>query len=526
MWASAQPGWFAPDEDYHWNYVEHILVEKTLPDLDQSFATAELYVAAVTIKQGQYVHGARRDYSGDPHAALPLMQKRGGLRRATGEVPRQVLHPPLYHLGATLVDRAVTTKSAVTRLTAMRYYSAIIGAIGVWLTWLLASQVLARTWQQLAAAALVATQPIAAFSASTLTNDVMALAALTAVLAWCAMALRRPPRARDGFVLGALLAIAVLTKSTLLAAIPLAGLAVLIAWRTFRLPLRTIARLTGAAALVFAAGTAWWWRIVLPETHSLLGARIAITSGPVKAAGVATTSALDAAYDWLDAVYRAYWFDYLSYEVPAQGFWYYVPLVVGCLGLAALAWLVFSLRRTLFDAARPALRQTVVLVAAALVLLLPALWFDVRQAMAGHAFTVQQGRFLIPAYPAVAVVFVLAASHALRRARAARPVVIGGIVALSFVSYCHTWVQWCLERFYGTVHGDWITAFRRASFDKPEWVGAGWYVTLAILGIGAFVAALAITIAGTRRDARRPAEARTPQPHAPPRHEPAHIAST
>src|SRR5918992_2173002 len=26
MWASAQPGWLAPDEDYHWHYVEHLLI--------------------------------------------------------------------------------------------------------------------------------------------------------------------------------------------------------------------------------------------------------------------------------------------------------------------------------------------------------------------------------------------------------------------------------------------------------------------------------------------------------------------
>jgi 4-amino-4-deoxy-L-arabinose transferase-like glycosyltransferase len=527
MWASAQPGWFAPDEDYHWNYVEHILVEKTLPDLDKPFATGELYDAAYTIKQGQYVKGARTDYSGDPHAALPLMQKRHGLRRATGEPPRQVLHPPLYHLGATLVDRATTTKSAVTRLTAMRYYSAVLGAIAVWLAWLLASQVLSRTWEQLSAAALVATQPIAAFSASTMTNDAMALPALTAVLAWCAWALRRPPRARDGLVLGALLAIAVLTKSTLLAAFPLAALALVMAWRAFRLRPALVARVAGAALLVFAVATAWWWRIVLPETHSLLGARVAIASGPAKVTGGSAVipSLPDAVYNWLDAVYRGYWFDYLGYEVPAQGFWYYLPLVVGCIGLAALAWLVVSLRRTLFDPERPVLRQVVLLVAAALALLLPPLWFDVRNAMAGHAFSVQQGRFVVPAYAAVAVLFVLAVSYALRGSRRLAPAVLGAVVALSFVSYCHTWVRWCLERFYGPVHGDWTAAFRRASFDKPEWVGAGWFTGLAIVGIVAFAAAFAIAVRGSVRERRGPDPA--PEPQGPPRRErePAHVAS-
>ena len=512
VWASAQPGWFAPDEDYHWHYVEHLLIEKQFPDLDQPFATAELFTAVVTIKQGQYVKGPRPTYPGTPHATVKRMKLLNSHREATGEPPRQVLHPPLYHLGALLVDRAVTERAAVTRLTAMRYWSALLGALGVWAAWLLAAQVLPRVWQQLAAAALVATQPIVAFSASTMTNDVLALLSLTLVLAWCAHALRAPPRARDGLLLGALLAIAVLSKATLLATIPLAVLSLLMSWRAFRLPWRGLARLAGLATLVLAAGTAWWLRIIIPETHSLLGARVSITSGPAEsAANTPKLDFFDAAYQWLTSAYKGYWFDYLAYEVTTRDLWYYLPLSIGSLGIAALLATIVSHRRDLFRAPRPELRQVILLLAAVMALLLPPLWFDTRAAGAGHAFTVVQGRFLAPAYPAAAVLFVLAASHVTRRFRVAGPALVGALVALSLVNYAHTWVRWCLERFYGAVHGDWIDAFRRASWDKPEWVGAGWFATLAIVAIVAFVAAFAIALVGSLRD-RDDGEAPEPAP--------------
>ena len=54
LWASTQPGWFAPDEDYHWLYTEYVLIEKSWPHLDKPFATQELFNSAVAIQQGQY----------------------------------------------------------------------------------------------------------------------------------------------------------------------------------------------------------------------------------------------------------------------------------------------------------------------------------------------------------------------------------------------------------------------------------------------------------------------------------------
>ena len=108
LWASTQPGWFAPDEDYHWLYTEHVLIEKTWPYLDEPFATQELFNTVGGIAQGVYYGGPRTDYRADPRASLRALERVGGSREATGEPPRQVLHPPGYHVGAVVVDRIVT----------------------------------------------------------------------------------------------------------------------------------------------------------------------------------------------------------------------------------------------------------------------------------------------------------------------------------------------------------------------------------------------------------------------------------
>ena len=137
-------------------------------------------------------------------------------RKPSPPMPRPVLHPPGYYMPDVLIDNLLWHKVSVTRLTAMRYYSAVLGALTIYFTWLLASAILAREWQRLAAAALVALQTILAFSASTLTNDVGVAASLTAAVAWCAWMLRGPPRPRHGIGLGILFSVAVLMKATML----------------------------------------------------------------------------------------------------------------------------------------------------------------------------------------------------------------------------------------------------------------------------------------------------------------------
>jgi 4-amino-4-deoxy-L-arabinose transferase-like glycosyltransferase len=500
LWASTQPGWFAPDEDYHWLYTEHMLIDKSWPDLDEPFATQELFVAVTAIGQGVYYAGPRTEYRGDPHASVRWLSRHGGLREATGEPPRPVLHPPAYHVGAALVDRVVTGEVAPVRLTAIRYYSACLGALLVFLAWLLAAQILAQRWQQLAVAAVVATQPQLAFSSSTVTNDVLVACGYAAVLAWCAWLLRSEPDRRQGWALGAIVGLALLTKATALVVAAAAVLTLVLLWRVHRErvgEVRGIALRSGAAALAIAG---WWYVVLLAETGSLFGNKGAFARSTPPVDLIATVQVwfvdLQSAWDWLRDAYWTYWVFQFPYEVGPMDGWEFVPLAAGAVGVAGLALFVWRSRSSVFDPARPALRQAVVLVSAPIGVTLPFFLVDMWRSTHGLPFSTATGRFSLAAYTATATLFVLALSELAGRRRARQFPLIAGAVVLSFAYYVHTYATWGLERYYGPL-GE---ALHHATWDKPAWVTEGFLWTLIIVAALSFVASTIVVAVGTRRE--------------------------
>lgn len=502
LWASVQPGWFAPDEDYHWLYINYLVEEHAVPSLDRPFYTAELYKAVLEIDQGQYLVGPRTVYRGDPHAVLRLLGGPESSRQPALPKPRPVLHPPLYYLGGALVDLALNSKVSVTRLTGIRYYSAAIGAVTVFFAWLLAAQVLAREWERLAAAAITATQPILAFSASTITNDVAVAAILTATLAYCAWMLRAPPERRYGIGLGVLLSIALFTKATMFSLVIVIGVALFLAWRTYPGCTRELMHVVKWVVALPVLLVGWWYVRLVKDTGSILGARANLTGG-TNSHGPGLLHAPAIAWNWLTQIYRSYWFDYLSYEVVHQDIWFWLPMFgIVVLG-AGFVLYVARHRSDLTAPGRPQLRQSLVLALAALVLLVPPFLLDVLRGTEGLQFTAMQGRFLTPAYPGLAVIAVIALRELTRGMRRAFPWILASVVAGAFVFYWHTWIVWVLERFYGPIDGHWLRALWHASFDKPTFVTQSSLAAALLGAMALFVAAYVITIWGALRDPSR-----------------------
>lgn len=492
VWASVQPAWLAPDEDYHWLYINYLKEKGTVPSLDKPFYDQEIFKGVVYTHQSVYLQGARTDYSGSPHAVLSKLGGPSSDREPAPPDPRPVLHPPGYYLGGLLVDSLLWSKVSVTRLTGIRYYSALLGAITVFFAWLLAAQVLAREWQQLAAAAIASTQPMMAFSASTITNDVGVAVALTATLAWCAWMLRGPPRARQGIGLGLLLAVAVMIKATLLSLVLVIAVVLALLWRMYpaqRRELRGLVMWTIGLPLVLAG---WWYVRLVIVTGSILGERGSLTAGPGKA--VSLLHAPSIAWQWLGSVYRGYWFDYLGYEVRTEDVWFWLPLVGIVIVAAGFVLLIRRSRRTLTDPASPELRQVLLLTLPALLLLVPPWALDVLRGLKGLGFMENGGRFLVPAYPGLAVIAVLALRELTRSHRRAFPIAVATLVAAAFVSYWHTWIRWVLERYYGAIDGHWLRALLHASYDKPNFVTQNSLAVMLIVAVAAFVLAFAITI--------------------------------
>jgi hypothetical protein len=502
LWASVQPAWLAPDEDYHWLYINYMVEKHTVPDLDKPFYSAELFKAVTLLHQGVYLLGPRTNYSGSPHAVLRQLGGPASSRTPAPPLPRPVLHPPGFYLAGALIDRALWSKDSVTRLTALRYYSAALGALTIFFAWLLAAQILAREWQQLAAAALASLQPILAFSASTLTNDVGVAAAMTATLAWCAWMLRGPPRARQGIGLGLLFAVAVMVKATMLSLAIVIAATLAVLWFTYpesRRQLRGVVAWTIALPAVLAG---WWYVRLVIVTHSILGQRGSLTAGQ-GAHGPGILHLPWVAGQWLAAVYRGYWFDYLTYEVRTQDIWFWLPVVGMVIVAAGFVMLLIRSRRTLLKPAGFELRGVLLITLGALVLLVPPWALDTLRGVQGLPFNTQQGRFLTPAYPGLAVIAVIAVRELTRSGRRAFPAAIAVLVAADFVFYWHTWFIWVLQRFYGAIDGHWLRALRHASYDKPAFITQTSLAAILIVAILAFLSAYLVTVCGslTRRGA-------------------------
>jgi hypothetical protein len=503
LWASVQPSWLAPDEDYHWLYVNYLVEKDTVPDLSGPFYTAELFKDVSLTHQGLYLEGPRTTYSGSPKAVL--RQLGGASREPAPPPPRPVLHPPGYYLAGALIDDALWSKDAVTRLTALRYYSALLGALTIFFTWLLAAQVLAREWQQLAAAALASLQPILAFSASTLTNDVAVAVTLTATLAWCAWMLRGPPARRQGIGLGVLFAIAVMVKATMLSLVIVIAAVLAIQWFAYPESRRELKRILLWTVGIPVVVAGWWYVRLVIVTHSILGARGSLTAGTGHPLGILHAPAI--AWQWIAAVYRGYWFDYLVYEVRVQDIWFWLPVVGIVIVAAGFARLVWRSRKGILRAGASEIQIVALITLTALLLVIPPLALDTLRGLKGLPFNTQQGRFLTPAYPGLAVIAVLALRELSAARRRAFPVAVGVFVAAAFVFYWHTWFVWVLERFYGAIDGHWLGELLHASYDKPAFITQDVLAAVLIAAMLAFVAAYGLTVGASLAARRQKADA-------------------
>ncbi|MGH2978008.1 MAG: DUF2142 domain-containing protein, partial [Solirubrobacterales bacterium] len=227
MWAVEQPFFWAPDEDYHFLYVEHLTTQGSLPSPDEPLYPREYPLVIQAMKYGQYSSGPRTDFSGDPKASVGRLEDLTDADREPRDVGRgvNVVHPPLYYAAGAAVNGVLGDASPFTRVMAVRWVSSLIGALAIFLAWLLAAQVFRREWLQLTGAALVALQPMIGFLSGIVSNDIAVTAGYTGALALLLFLLRTAPRAAQGAWVGGAIALALLVKSTALALLPLAVLA-------------------------------------------------------------------------------------------------------------------------------------------------------------------------------------------------------------------------------------------------------------------------------------------------------------
>jgi len=234
-YAVRTPDWQAPDEPAHYNYIRQIADEGRLPVLNMG--------------DWQQAYQDELTASGFDPALLDRLDT----------VQYEDHQPPLYYLLLAPVF-ALTGGD----LLALRLTSALLGAgvvLGAWgaLRWAFP----ARPTLALTGAGFVAFLPQHLSILGSVSNDALA-ELLVALTLWATVAyLGSGPRRPHPALLGLLVGLALLTKTTIYFLAGIAALAILLRARRERWPLRTLARHAAATLLpALVLGGVWWARNV------------------------------------------------------------------------------------------------------------------------------------------------------------------------------------------------------------------------------------------------------------------------
>lgn len=281
-WALIVPPLQAPDEDTHFAYVQTLAQRHRLPGSSglavstaESEAThasgadaEELGIGTQQMNQDAY----RRWLSQTRHQS---QSDGGGGNTASG-------YPPAYYALETIGYALAGNGNVLDHLYTARLFSVIFLLLTTVGAWLLAGELTGRRRElQLVAAACVGLWPMLAFISSSVNPDALLYASWTWVLWIGAVILRRGLTVGRGAALGALTALALLTKATSLGILPAAAFVLAVGlWRLRRPAIRRALIAVGVALIVFAIPVGAW-EIGTHVSHRAAYAQAGAVNGPL-----------------------------------------------------------------------------------------------------------------------------------------------------------------------------------------------------------------------------------------------------
>ncbi|GAB4563450.1 MAG: hypothetical protein Kow0047_12310 [Anaerolineae bacterium] len=243
------PVFEAPDELEHFEYVRHVILTGTLPDLrgglgawaQEGTQPPLYYVTAAGFLRLLGVQVPDDPIPVNPHAAIGLPDSAGNKNRV------------VHSLDERFPFQGLARVVHLTRLTSLLW-----GSVGLFGCYALAAQLTGRKDVAALSMAWVAFLPQFAFITAAVSNDAVVMGTVSCLLAAAWWVTTQPPMGRRGALLGVLAGMAALSKlNGLLAA---AWVGFFIAARWLRQGDRKGALwATGAYALVATAVGGWWY---------------------------------------------------------------------------------------------------------------------------------------------------------------------------------------------------------------------------------------------------------------------------
>ncbi len=384
IYASLTPAWQAPDEPAHYNYVHFVASQGSFPEL----------------VQGCY----------DEAYLTELKSRRFPPESSVGSICYEFHQPPLYY---SLASAIFTVSNG--SLLALRLFSLLLGAGVVALTFFIGQTVLPdRTEVSLGAMAFVAFVPMHLAMVASANNDVLAELILAGLLLLLTRRLvaPTPPSSRADLLLGLLLGLGLITKTTVYIAIPLT---VITLW--WAAPQRNWVGLGRPALLVFGLALLlalpWYLRnAALYGKFDLLGLgrHDEVVIGQLRTADfLAEVGWSTYLSNFATITFHSFWGQFGWMAVPMDGRTY---LLLGLLSLIALGGLVgfgyscFSNRAEPRYRLSTGLRRALGLLALTIsLMILGYLWYNL-------TFVQFQGRYLFPALIPLGLFFALGLAEA------------------------------------------------------------------------------------------------------------------
>jgi 4-amino-4-deoxy-L-arabinose transferase-like glycosyltransferase len=205
LYAIFTPLWQIPDEPAHFNYVKYIAEERRLPEL----------------RAGDYPAGYIEEIKSQK---FPSDMSIAPLRY-------EFYQPPLYYSLGALVYLAVGAQPLSVQVIALRLFSALLGAITLWLAYRIGRLLFPQEETiALGAAAFLVAVPMHIAMTAAVNSDALAELLLTATLYATLRLARGQITTARLLSTGALIGLAIITKATAYVSAPLALLGLWIGW--------------------------------------------------------------------------------------------------------------------------------------------------------------------------------------------------------------------------------------------------------------------------------------------------------
>jgi 4-amino-4-deoxy-L-arabinose transferase-like glycosyltransferase len=377
-YATETPKWQVPDEPAHYNYIVYLADTWRFP----------------VLQMGDYPH----EYLEKIKAArFPPDMSIAPLRY-------EFHQPPLYYVLAAALYKGAGFLGVEGQFLALRLFSVALGCILLLVAYATLKEIFPDSeFLALTATALVGTVPMHIAMSAAINNDTLAELVL-AVLVWlCIRGLKRGLSWRHAVLLGLLLALALLTKTTIYLPSVLCivlTLAVRASFQGRRLPVQQLGVIFGLGML------SCWWFIRNALTYGNLDLfgwqrHDSIVSGqPTTTQWIGRYGLSKVIHDFFVTSFHSFWaqFGWMGVLVDSR-----IYLLLGIVSIALGLGFMLSVARVLRDPQRLTAVQYWALALMLLIFVLVAaghLWYNLK-------FVQHQGRYLFPALVPIGLAFAL-----------------------------------------------------------------------------------------------------------------------